>query len=167
MLHPLGDLPDPGIKPLSLASPAFWQILYCWAIRYFNFMVVVSFKCYLSVFFFFNHEKVLKFLSCSLCINWGLGFSLRYVNVVHFLLACLLACQGTSVMSSSVRPPWTAAHQAPLSTGFSRHELWSGLPFSSPMWYMIPMHFTMMKHSCIPGKIALVYIVQFLLYELI
>ena len=26
---------------------------------------------------------------------------------------------------------WTAAHQAPLSMGFSRQEYWSGLPFSS------------------------------------
>ena len=26
--------------------------------------------------------------------------------------------------------PWTAAHQAPLSVGFSRQEYWSGLPFS-------------------------------------
>ena len=26
-----------------------------------------------------------------------------------------------------------AAHQAPLSLGFSRHEHWSGLPFPSPM----------------------------------
>ena len=28
--------------------------------------------------------------------------------------------------------PWTVAHQAPLSTGFSRQEYWSGLPFPSP-----------------------------------
>ena len=27
---------------------------------------------------------------------------------------------------------WTAAHQAPLSTGFSRQEYWNGLPFPSP-----------------------------------
>ena len=27
---------------------------------------------------------------------------------------------------------WTVAHQAPLSTGFSRQEYWSGLPFPSP-----------------------------------
>ena len=27
--------------------------------------------------------------------------------------------------------PWTAAYQAPLSTGFSRQEEWSGLPLSS------------------------------------
>ena len=25
--------------------------------------------------------------------------------------------------------PWTVAHQAPLSLGFSRQEYWSGLPF--------------------------------------
>ena len=28
--------------------------------------------------------------------------------------------------------PWTVAHQAPLSMGFSRQEFWSGLPFPSP-----------------------------------
>ena len=28
--------------------------------------------------------------------------------------------------------PWTAAHQAPPSIGFSRQEYWSGLPFLSP-----------------------------------
>ena len=29
--------------------------------------------------------------------------------------------------------PWTAAHQAPPSLGFSRQEHWSGLPFPSPV----------------------------------
>ena len=28
--------------------------------------------------------------------------------------------------------PWTVAHQAPLSMGFSRQEYWSGLPCPSP-----------------------------------
>ena len=28
--------------------------------------------------------------------------------------------------------PWTAAHQAPPSMGFSRQEYWSGLPLPSP-----------------------------------
>ena len=28
--------------------------------------------------------------------------------------------------------PWTVAHQAPLSMGFSRQGYWSGLPFTSP-----------------------------------
>ena len=28
--------------------------------------------------------------------------------------------------------PWTVAHQAPLSMGFSQQEYWSGLPFLPP-----------------------------------
>ena len=28
--------------------------------------------------------------------------------------------------------PWTVAHQAPPSKGFSRQQYWSGLPFPSP-----------------------------------
>ena len=28
--------------------------------------------------------------------------------------------------------PWTAAHQAPWSMGFSRQEYWSGVPLPSP-----------------------------------
>ena len=28
--------------------------------------------------------------------------------------------------------PWTVAHKAPLSFGFSRQEYWSGLPFPPP-----------------------------------
>ena len=42
---------------------------------------------------------------------------------------CVLSC------FSRVRlfvTPWTVAHQAPLSVGFSRQEYWSGLPFPSP-----------------------------------
>ena len=38
---------------------------------------------------------------------------------------------------SCARPsatPWTAAHQAPLSMGFSRQEYWSGVPLPSPIW---------------------------------
>ena len=31
--------------------------------------------------------------------------------------------------------PWTAAHQAPPSTGFSRQEYWNGLPFPECMGF--------------------------------
>ena len=34
-------------------------------------------------------------------------------------------------MSDSFATPWTVAHQALLSMGFSRQEYWSGLPFPS------------------------------------
>ena len=43
---------------------------------------------------------------------------------------CWLVC--CSAVSDSWPPPWTVAHQAPLSMGFSRQEFWSGLPFSPP-----------------------------------
>jgi len=33
---------------------------------------------------------------------------------------------------ASFAASWTVARQAPLSTGFSRQEYWSGLPFPSP-----------------------------------
>ena len=33
--------------------------------------------------------------------------------------------------------PWTAAHQAPPSMGFSRQEYWSGVPLLSPFSYLI------------------------------
>ena len=29
--------------------------------------------------------------------------------------------------------PWTVAHQAPLSMGFSRQEYWGGVPLPSPV----------------------------------
>ena len=48
------------------------------------------------------------------------------------ITACMCVCVSHSVMSNSLRPPWTAARQAPLSMGFSRQEYWSGLPFLLP-----------------------------------
>ena len=43
----------------------------------------------------------------------------------------LLESVSHSVMPDSATP-WTAAHQAPQSMGFSRQEYWSGLPLPSP-----------------------------------
>ena len=41
-----------------------------------------------------------------------------------------------SVVSDSLRPPWTVACQVPLSMKFSRQEYWSRLPFLS--WGNLP-----------------------------
>ena len=32
---------------------------------------------------------------------------------------------------------WTAAHQAPLSMGFSRQEYWSGMPLSVTIFFLV------------------------------
>ena len=45
---------------------------------------------------------------------------------------------------SHIRPfatPWTAAHQALPSMGFSRQEYWSGVPSPSPKWYNNELNF--------------------------
>ena len=47
------------------------------------------------------------------------------------LVACVHTCVGVPSCFSRVRlfaAPWTVAHRAPLSVGFSRQEYWSWLP---------------------------------------
>ena len=55
------------------------------------------------------------------CIYFKYGGS----DFFFFWISC-------SVASDSFRSPWAAAHQAPLSVEFSRHEYWSGWTFPSP-----------------------------------
>ena len=43
--------------------------------------------------------------------------------------------------------PWTAAHQAPLSMGFSRQEYWSGVQLPSLTY---PEDTKLEKDTCIP-----------------
>ena len=58
-----------------------------------------------------------------------------------FLMAKYVACLCYHILKVKVKSlsrvqlfatPWTVAHQAPPSMGFSRQECWSGLPFPSP-----------------------------------
>ena len=60
-----------------------------------------------------------------------LSHNCKKLMVVHtMLLLLLLSC----FIRVRLRvTPQTAAHQAPLSLGFSRQKYWSGLPFPSPM----------------------------------
>ena len=48
--------------------------------------------------------------------------------------SCVCVCVCVRVLShvQLFDTPWSAAHQAPPSMGFSRQEYWSGLPFPSP-----------------------------------
>ena len=52
----------------------------------------------------------------------------------HFFLQCMEVKSESEVAQScpTLATPWTAAYQAPPSTGFSRHEYWSGVPLPSP-----------------------------------
>ena len=53
---------------------------------------------------------------------------------ISFSSACMISCVSHVQLCATL---WTAAHQAALSTGFSRQEYWSGLPFPSPKIYWI------------------------------
>ena len=68
------------------------------------------------------------FLTCGFCacqepwrcfLRWNNGVSLGF---------CVYVLSRVWLFAT----PWTVAHQAPLSMGFSRQEYWSGLPFPSP-----------------------------------
>ena len=58
----------------------------------------------------------------------GRGWDYLPISSLYWLL--LLNC--FSGFNCFCATPWTAAHQAPLSKGFSRQEYWSGLPLPSP-----------------------------------
>ena len=53
-------------------------------------------------------------------------------KTLHGLLLLLLLSRFSRVRLCAT--PWTAAHQAPLSMGFSRQEYWSGVPLPSLPW---------------------------------
>ena len=61
------------------------------------------------------------------CGNLKSAVGNKYLELVGRVL--LLS---SSVVSNSFATPRTGAHQAPLSTGFSRQEYWSELPFPTP-----------------------------------
>ena len=60
-------------------------------------------------------------------------FMLMYGTNQHNIVKLLLLLLSRVSRVRLCATPETAAHQAPLSLGFSRQEHWRGLPFPSPM----------------------------------
>ena len=75
--------------------------------------------------FFFPH------LYCMVMESRNHGFLkfLYHINSIFMLLLLLLSHFSRVQLFET---PWTIAHQAPLSMGFSRQEHWSGLPLPPP-----------------------------------
>ena len=71
--------------------------------------------------------RILKLEGSSEVSKCGGGKS----NSIWMLLLLLLLSRFSRVWLCAT--PWTEAHQAPLSLGFSRQEHWTELPFPSPM----------------------------------
>ena len=74
----------------------------------------------------------------QVALLWNSVYFLKYFKVFFFkpLLCFHIYWEKVKVKSRShvqlFATPWTVAHQAPPSMGFSRQEYWSGLPFLSP-----------------------------------
>ena len=78
--------------------------------------------------------KPTPFLSHTLSHKSGILFSTSGVIRTRVTLWSNGSCMKVKSLSR-VRlfaTPWTVAHQAPLSMGFSRQGYWSGVPFPSP-----------------------------------
>jgi len=73
-------------------------------------------------------QQVIPSAELNLSFYYFIVFCL---NCSKFPLLLLLLSHFSRVRLCAT--PWTAAHQAPPSLGFSRQEHWSGLPFPSPM----------------------------------
>ena len=60
----------------------------------------------------------------------------------HFLLQCMKVKSDSEVaqLCLTLNDPWTVAHQALLSMGFSRQEYWSGVPLPS-LFLQLPLFF--------------------------
>ena len=102
-----GDFPDPGIKPMSLTSPALEG-------RFFTTNTVL----YLLIY---RKEQTNTCYSiyklCKSCEGKGKWKERKGKSLSRVQLFAT---------------PWTAASQAPPSMGFPRQEDWSGPPFPSP-----------------------------------
>ena len=75
-------------------------------------------------------ECIMYIRTVCMCVCVCVYFIYIYVkDFVSIGIKCMRAC---SVVSDSFVTPWTVAHQAPLSMGFSRQEYWSGWPCPPP-----------------------------------
>ena len=145
-----GDLPDPGIQPTSLVSPelvgGFFTTSATWEVH-------CTLNCHQvldnSVLLAASAAKSLQ--SCpTLCnpidrsppgspIPGILQARTPEWVAISFSSAWKWKVKGKSLSHVwLLATPWTAAHQAPLSMGFSRQEYWSGVLLPSLKLVLVP-----------------------------
>ena len=69
---------------------------------------------------------------CFTCLRENIYISYMKYFSVGALFPSLVICVLVTQSCSTLRDPWTIAHQAALSMEFSRQDYWSGLPFPPP-----------------------------------
>ena len=117
------DLPNPRIE---LRSPALQEdSLTIWATR--KAISSVQFSCSVIRLFVTSWTAALL-ASLSITNSWNL-FKLMSIEMVYPESE---SESEVAQLCPTLCDPWTVAHQAPPSMGFSRQEYWSGVPFPSP-----------------------------------
>ena len=122
---PPGDLPHPGIKPESFMSPVLADGFFTTSTT-----CCAAAKSLQSCLTLCDprdgspqgspvpgilQARTLEWVAISFSNAWKWKVKVKSLSRVLLLAT-----------------PWTAAHQAPPSMGFSRQEYWSGLPLPSP-----------------------------------
>ena len=87
----------------------------------------ISFQIYLT---FTTSNRINIQLKKLKSIKACLRDQLQQVLLVHLNMPLCACCHFSHVQLFAT--PWTVAHQAPVSMGFSRQEYWRGLPFPPP-----------------------------------
>ena len=122
----LGDFPGPGMKPMSPASPSF---AWFFTIEPPAAAAAKSLQSYLTLC-----DPVDGSPPGSPVPEILQARTLEWV-AISFSNAWKWKVKGKS-LSRVFTTPWTAAHQAPPSMGFSRREYWSGVPSPSPLSHL-------------------------------
>ena len=78
---------------------------------------------------FVNHDTI----GIRHSATWDYTEKTQITNILFLFILIKVKSESEVAQSCpTLCDPWTVAHQAPLSLGFSRQEYWSGLPFLSP-----------------------------------
>ena len=141
--------PIPNLLPSSLPIPTLWVVPvhqpqatsimhWTWAGDSFHIWYYTCFNAILP-----NHptlslshrvQKTVLYICLFCCLTYRVIITI-FINSIY-IYALVYSQNEVKVKSLSrvwlFATPWTAAHQAPPSMGFSRQEYWSWLPFTSP-----------------------------------
>ena len=94
--------------------------------------LLFSLKSTLLLFLNFLLRSKLAVFSVDMGLIFRFSFGWNFLSLdpkshsFSFVLLSTLCCSQS--LDCVFATPWTVAHQAPLSMGFSRQEYWSGLP---------------------------------------
>ena len=96
----------------------------------------LSFLAYIIAYYVYSFfSRIVNFFLINCKIHsWSTSRAMTltlFYHISEWFWGMLLLSRFSCVRLCAT--PWTAAHQAPPSLGFSRQEHWSGLPFPSPM----------------------------------